>query len=78
MMVWKIWQIGKMRRVVPTPQRFVGEFLIRISDAAGNRSEPYLKGLSGDQLTAELKQEVRLIERIAIDDVKGYDLGRSP
>lgn len=66
-----------MRGVVPAPQGFVCEFLVRVSDAAGNSSEPYLEGLSCDQLAADLKEKVLRIEGIVIDDVKGFDLRRS-
>ena len=76
-MVRKVRQIRKMGGVIPAAQGFVCEFLIRVSDVAGNGSEPYLESISRNQLTADLQKIVLLIEGIVIDDLKGFDLRRT-
>ena len=76
-MVRKVREIRKMGGIIPAPQGFVCEFLIRVSYVAGNCSEPYLQSTSRNQLTADLQKVVLLIEGIVIDDLKGFDLRRT-
>jgi hypothetical protein len=45
-MVRKVREIRKMGGVIPASQGFIREFLIRVSDVAGNCSEPYLETIS--------------------------------
>lgn len=63
--------MGKMWGIIPSLQRFIGKFLIRITEHVCIRANSNLQTISRGKLATNLEEKLVSFERVIVKNLKG-------